>query len=284
MDPSAIETAVMAGKLLAVDNLDETVYHSMKNFVSHSMLRGIKESPAKFRWEMDNPSPPSPAQALGSAIHMALLEPDKFQVKYAVYPKVDRRTKAGKASHDEWKKANEDKLHLSENDMLVVERIHAKTFDDDFFQKFLRKGRKEVSLFAKDPTTGLLRRARLDNWIEELGVVVDIKTTDSAQEHVFLSDITRYQYYTQAAYYTDMVELVTGSRPKAFVLLAVEKTKDCDIRAFSVSPQALVEGSKIYRSWLSTLAECIASDKWPGYKREFITYHLPKWLVEENNL
>ena len=87
------------GKLGFVD-IPAKEYHATKA-VSQSLLKRLGQSPAKLRWHLDHPQDEkdSPAKRVGSAVHCALLEPEKFESSVVVMPDVDRRTKAGKAAY-----------------------------------------------------------------------------------------------------------------------------------------------------------------------------------------
>ena len=252
-------------------------YHAMTDFSSNSMLRRMKLSAAKYRLSLQQTSRSSPAQSLGTAIHMALLEPELFDKTYAIMPRFDRRTKDGKAKAEEWELAYKGRTAISQDDMDVIHKLHQKVFDDDFYQQFFSKGAKESSFFAIDEKTGMKVRCRCDNMLEEKNIIVDLKTTDCADEYVFNSDITKYGYLTQGAFYMDVVHAATGVRPDAFVIIAVEKTNDCDMNAFYFDDEALEVGRRQYRQWLERLQSCVVSNNWPGYERKFIKYRMPAW-------
>jgi exodeoxyribonuclease VIII len=279
MDPKTIRDEVAKNNCgVGYVDIPARDYHGMDDYVSNSMLRKMKESPAKFKWEMEHPRRSSPAQSLGTAIHAALLEPDVFERTYAAMPKFDRRTKVGKSSAEEWEASNKGKEPLSQDDMDTILRIHARVSDDEFFGQFFGGPYTESSFFAQDQETGLHLRCRCDNMLMDKNIIVDLKTTDCASRYVFNGDITKYGYLTQGAFYMDVVHAATGTRPDAFVIVAVEKSRDCDMQAFFFDDDALKAGRAMYRSWLLKLRECRASNVWPGYPREFIPYKMPSWL------
>jgi hypothetical protein len=98
---------------------------------------------------------------------------------------------------------------------------------------------------------------------------------------VFNKDITDYGYLTQAAFYCDLVEAASGWKPEAFVIVAIEKSRDCDMVAFYFEREVLDVGRKIYRKWLTRLNDCLKSNQWPGYDLEFVRYQPPEWLVRD---
>ena len=64
---------------------------------SRSQLFKLSKSPAHFKYALENPEVETPALAFGTAFHSYVLEKDKFDNEYIVAPKLDRRTKEGKA-------------------------------------------------------------------------------------------------------------------------------------------------------------------------------------------
>lgn len=64
---------------------------------SRSQLFKLSKSPAHFKYALENPEVETPALAFGTAFHAYVLEKDKFDSEYIVAPKLDRRTKEGKA-------------------------------------------------------------------------------------------------------------------------------------------------------------------------------------------
>ena len=78
-------------------------YHTNTSRISKSGLDLINRAPAHY-WERylnphASPQKETPALLIGSAVHCAVLEPEEFGKRYAVGPRVDRRTSKGKA---EW--------------------------------------------------------------------------------------------------------------------------------------------------------------------------------------
>lgn len=276
---SEIDEAVRKeGKLPFVKTPFE-VYRQTKA-ISQSSLIKMKQSPSKFKWDMDHPRKSSDAQIIGSAIHCALLEPDKFDKLYAPVPKFDRRTKLGKEAAEKWAIEHESIIPLQPDDMDTINRVLARASDSEFFMQFFKGGLKEISFFVKDEPTGLILRGRLDNFIYDKNVIVDLKTTDCADEYVFNRDIRKYCYDHQAAYYMDLLESATGTRPDAYIIVAIEKSADCDINVFTFDDSDLKKLSLINRQWLTKLSECINTNKWPGYEQKFIEYRMPEYLTK----
>lgn len=280
---SAIEKLLETSHYIGPIDCPEEVYRASPG-VSQSDLKKFEMSPAKAVWEMEHPSKPSEAMQLGSAIHCALLEPDLFDEKYILKPKFDRRTKIGKQEAIDWEAANFGKSGLEQNEMDVINRLAARFYNDDYFGRFFKGGKKEASFWSKDSETGLIKRCRLDNYNDEMCFLVDLKTTMCAYPPIFERDIGKYKYHIQAAYYTDIVREVT-SHGWPFVIVAVEKTKDCDISVHLISDAAICHGREMYKRYLRQYAHVKKTNIIGGYEKNINVWDLPKWadVNFENN-
>lgn len=256
----------------------ERVYRGSPG-VSQSTLKHMRYSPAKCLWEMNHPRPPSPAMELGRAIHAALLEPETFNAEWCIRPKFDRRTKDGKAAAEEWERKNAGRQGIDATDMDTVNNVAARVFDNDFYGRFFKAGEKECSFWSEDAEHRIIKRCRLDNYIPAENMIVDLKTTECAQPEAFQRDIWKYLYHVQAAYYTDIVREVTGKNC-SFFIVAVEKTKDCDVTVHLVGDDAIANGRAMYKKWLAEYVKCFRADVWPGYKEQVNTYQTPAWATE----
>ena len=82
-----------------VYDISNEQYHASEG-ISRSKLMLLDKSPYHFWYEtmsgFAEKQESTPAMNIGSAFHTMLLEPAKFQMEFAVAPKVDRRTKQGK--------------------------------------------------------------------------------------------------------------------------------------------------------------------------------------------
>ena len=247
--------------------------------VSQSTLKMMRQSASKCLWELEHPRPPTEAMELGTAIHAALLEPDLFNSHYVIRPKFDRRTKAGKEACEAWEAQNNGKKGIDQSDMDTVNRVASRVHDNDFFARFFKAGEKEVSFWGRDEDSAALKRCRIDNYIAEANILVDLKTTECAAPDVFSRDIWKYLYHVQAAYYVDLVKEVTG-RDCAFFVVAVEKSKDCDVTVHLIGQEALANGRSMYKRWLKDYQRSIAMHEWQGYEQKIHTYMPPAWATE----
>jgi hypothetical protein len=95
----------------------ETDYFAIKA-LSNSALTCLKQSPEVFRdrYILGKPQAESDAFRLGSAVHCLVLEPWKFSERYAMAPRVDRRTKRGKADWESFQETLQGRELLTDDE------------------------------------------------------------------------------------------------------------------------------------------------------------------------
>ena len=251
--------------------------------IRRSDLWMMNDSPEKFRYRMDHPdTEKSPALLFGSACHKYILEREDFRNEYAIAPNVDKRTKAGK---EEWQKfcdENAGKTVISEDDFTVMFDMADRIIECPLATEML-EGQHEVPFFWTDPETGEKCKCKADCVKQEDGkyVIVDYKTTSSAQTEIFNREIFRYGYHFQAAMYSEGLQCALGLdyRPR-FVFVAQEKKAPYSVNVIEVSDDVMEYGSTIYHELLRKYHECNEMDLWPGYVDDVANEtQLPGWLM-----
>jgi len=246
--------------------------------INISRLKGFAISPAHAMQE----KPDSESLALGRAAHCAILEPDAFESRFLVVPKVSRSTKEGKALWADAQIRAQGREIITDADMELVKGMKAAVFASETARAALI-GEKEVPAFWNlegQPCKGLY-----DNWNREACFITDLKTTKSAHPAKFQRDAFRSPllYHWQGAWYTDGAEIITG-QPHTFFIVAVESGKNDkgDPRVHGVSvhvlePDAIEQGREEYKKALADYQQCIKAGKFPAYPDALFKMAAPKW-------
>lgn len=250
--------------------------------VNNSFLWTLKtKSPAHALYERQHPSEPTPALLFGQALHALILEPTTWNDRYAVRPECDRRTKEGKAVYEQFAATLAGRQEVKADEYECMEEI-ATAVRGATCGGLVKGGSNEVVLVWNDAETGALMKARCDCVHDDLwdgDVIVDVKTTASAQEDDFRQSVHRYGYFMQAAIYCAGWEALTGRTPE-FTILAVEKTPPYAAAAYPLGPKTLDAGRLAFRTSLLLALECKKAERWPGYNDgeprflEMTEYHL----------
>ena len=249
-----------------------------------SDLARMAISPLHYQHRADgDAADDTPAMALGRAIHAAVLEPDTYAATYCRRPEewADWRTKASQA----WRAAAvaAGRVVLGADDWTRVERIARAVHEDRLACRYLRDGEAEVVL-TWQREDGRRCKARLD-WLGRTSdhtlVVLDIKTTRLQSLAQFGGAAARYHYHAQLAWYLDAVSAAQGADAEAR-LVTVSTLAPYDVVVYRLPEPVLEHGRECIAEWLATLAECEASDTWPGIamgaEREL---RLPTWAMPD---
>ena len=263
--------------------------------INFSKLKPIRKTASKCKFLMDHPKKPTPAMTIGSALHVATLEPARFDSMFVVCPPCDRRTKEGAETYANVERQAAGRLIIRSgakehetlfNQLAEIRGMAASIRSSRAAQLFLNAaGHNEVSMLWRDAETGLWCKARTDRLVPyfptwSLPVVVEIKSTRDADEFNFSRDCQNMGYAGQAGCYCVGYKAVTGEMP-AHVFIAVENEPPHDMKVYSLDDESLATGVRQYRQMLSRFAECAAFDQWPGYEDRLHNLSLPTWANRE---
>ncbi|MGE3681605.1 MAG: PD-(D/E)XK nuclease-like domain-containing protein [Bdellovibrionales bacterium] len=261
-------------KLCLPDRLEISAaeYHGYPA-ASSGQLKRLLRSPAHYKHELQNPTPPTGAQNLGWLIHLAVLEPDVFHESTVVIPKFEGRGARSRA--EEWEKEHAGKHVVKSSEMQIIKGVLKSLSSHRTARELLASGHFENSFFWQDPVTGLVCKCRPDLWRE--GLVVDIKTTLNASPQEFPRTIANMMYHLQGAFYMDGVSAVLGEPIERFLILAVEKTPPYAVATYTLDEATLDVGRMFYRRALRVLRQCKMRNHYPGYPDRIISTSLPSW-------
>lgn len=259
-----------------VYGMPDTAYRAVDALGSTDIKRLLR-SPAHFRAGRDEPREPTDAMALGTLIHLAVLEPARFAAETVVAPKFDRRTTVGKQAAAAFEAEHAGKLVIAADDHDTACRVADAVQAHPAARALLTDGKPEVSLFWSDPDTGAPCRARLD-WLRPDHGIVDLKSTEDASPAGFARAVARFGYVTQQAHYLSGAGLVLGDIPyMAFV--AVEKEPPYAVGVYTLDPNAVAAAFDRVRSAYGRYMDCVRSGQWPAYSALVETITPPAWAL-----
>ena len=258
-----------------VTGMRNDAYHGYEG-ISKSGLDLVHRSPAHYRYSAKREA--TRAMEIGTAIHTAILEPERFQEEYVLLRDVkDRRASEYKAAV---------KVHGSERVLVASEADAVAGMQESIAASVAAKTAladspyKELSAFVEDPETGVLLRARFDT-LSSKGASVDLKKTRNAQPSEFAKSVYNYRYHVQAAMYSHVYELITGEPLKKFWFLAVEDQPPHCAMLYSLDDVSLLVGHEEYRADLAAYAEAVGSGDWRGYAEPVQEISLPSWAFAQ---
>jgi hypothetical protein len=251
--------------------------------ISKSHLDQVAKSPLHYWARYLDPNrvvpEPTPAMAIGSAVHTHVLELDQWDARYVSAPDgIDRRTKAGKAEWEAFTTAATGRTVLPKADADLVMRMAHSVFSHPAAAMLLAlPGKAETTHMWTDAATGLQCKCRPD-WLTDDGrLLVDLKTTEDAGRG-FAKSIAQWRYHVQASWYLDGVGQATGTRPEQFLFLCVEKKAPYAVAVYAADAEMIAAGAQTAARDLDVLATCKAAGAWPGYSDQIEPISLPPWM------
>ena len=229
-------------------------YHKSQN-ISASGLKSIYK---KSVYHFLNQKPfTSSALSLGSAVHVAMLEPEKFNDEFYVFPKIDRRTKEGKQDYKNHSTKAEKKELISESDLFTIESIKEKLKFHSLAKEYC-EGKIELSHYGEMDSVPI--RVRPDckgvDWIS------DVKSCQDNSPLAFKRDIYKWSYHLQATFYSDAL----GYPAENFRFIAVETNHPFTIEVYKMNEDMIEQGRKGYKDALANWKLYLDTGVQTGYK------------------
>jgi hypothetical protein len=239
--------------------------------------------PARYAYERDNPRPPTDRMDLGTAAHALVLGAGPG---LAVIDAPDWRGKTAREQRDQ---ARADGLtpiltadHARVVDMAAALRAHpiaSRLMHPD-------TGRPEVSLLWHDPEYDVDRKCRVD-WLRDANpdgrlLLVDYKSTSSADPAAVDRAIGNFRYDLSAAYYRDVIIGLGLATTVPVLLVFQETTAPYLVNVVELDQQWLAMGYDSVHRALTVFRECTDSGRWPGF--EDITVSTPPaWALRQHD-
>lgn len=259
-----------------IKNMPSEVYHAHDS-ISNSGLKLVSQSPAHFKYPPKREAGRN--MVIGSALHMACLEPHLFYDTYMLLRGVDdRRAKEYKDAKAEYG----EEFVLVGSECERVEGIAKSLSSDSKIALLLdADGHTELSGFSTDPDTGVTCRHRFDKLLNN-GIAIDLKTSIDARPDAFSRAIYNYNYHVQAAFYADQYEWVTGNIIADFIFIVVESESPYACKMYRLDSDSLQVGRDAYRRALDKYAECRTSGIWPAYGNDGVEeISIPNWAINK---
>lgn len=261
-------------------------YRQREGLASTDIKRMMK-SMATWKYFVDHPEEErdTPALKFGRAYHKFCLEPYDFENEYIVCPKIDKRTKDGKAAYEEFLKSAGNKEVIDEETYEQLVAMRTVLYATPYVKKLIN-GEHEKSFFWTDEKTGIKCKCRPDSFgaFGSGNVIVDLKTTSDAETEAFMRSALKFNYDVQAAHYTAGLETIYG-KEFAFVFIAQETKAPYLVNVLQADDYFMQNGRDVRDQMLNTYKKCIELNEYPAYngfkeeKRYINSLSLPKWLI-----
>ena len=276
----------MAKKQKQVFEVMTNAEYRKRDGLASTDIKRMMKSMAYWKYLQDNPEDErdTPSLKFGRAYHKFCLEPYDFNNEYVVSPKIDRRTKDGKAEYEQFLKTAGDKEVIDEEMYDQLTKMREALYATPYVRKLI-DGEHEKSFFWTDERTGIKCKCRPDSFGEFGGqcICVDLKTTTDAETDAFMRSAIKFNYDVQAAHYTAGLEAIY-KKNFDFVFIAQEVKPPYLVNVLQADEYFMRSGIEVRNELLQTYKKCLELDEYPAYngfkeeKRYINSLSIPQWL------
>lgn len=219
---------------------------------------------AHLRAALDADKTPTDAMELGSALHVAFLEPELMPERVTKWE--HRRAGA------DWEKFQHDnpgkiiltaKMHAALVGMVRSLRQHPEV------RRWLSRI-EDTEVSALDDFAGALCKARGDALTSD--PLIDLKTVASGEPYKIQKQAWDLGYYIQAAVHTHLF------KRDRFILLTVESSPPYDVCPWELPPSFIQAGHDEAKAIVERYLECEKHGQWPGRSQTIQKLEAPAWM------
>lgn len=251
-------------------------YHSRHTHLSHSGMLALLRSPKHYKAYLNRERDDKPN--LGTAIHTAILEPERFTHEYVAY--LGRRQ--GKI-WEAFEKEHAGGVILNKEEMKATTGAldAVMEFDEMPLWAMLRNSQVELSIFWHDPELDVPLRIRPDA-LHPL-VTFDLKSIDDARPDRVRRQMGQMEYDLQAALYMRGVQAFTGRR-QPFVFAFVEDREPHGVWLHTAGQSVIANGNIKLRRAARAFKRLQETGDWHGYRNASTVIEMSKWDMEAPDL
>ena len=286
-----------------IENMPYEEYAAV-DALNGSRIIYMRRSPMKYKHELDNPTPASPAMVLGSAAHRLILEPDLVG-EFAVWGLIEeQKVRRGKV-WDAFQDANQGRMIVTAAEQAAMVGVAVGARRNLPIRKYTSaSGPTEVSMFWRHPFTQRRYKARLDKVIVEMladggettvtehdriktarkpvarHTIFDLKTTRDCRDFKFGPQAYQLGYVVKMAHYWDGYRTLTGVEP-AIKLGAIESKPPFESAVYNIPRELILLGLEERDSLAHRITECEESGIWPARQEDEQDLVMPPWASTE---
>lgn len=213
---------------------------------------------------------------IGTAAHLAVLEPEAYRERVVHLAYDDFRTQESRDIRDRAMAA--DEIALTRPEIKTVDGIRNAIERRRDVLALFRGGQAEQTIVWGDNPA---RKCRPDYLFDH--TIVDLKTVANAHPKAISRAVARDGWHLRVPWYREGVDAGIGpsplDKPRDYRFVCVEKTEPFLIELYELSPRAIAWGEQLVRRALRLWRECSSLKVWPGYGRPFCAADPPEPMV-----
>ena len=217
------------------------------------------------------PKDATPAMRLGTLIHAAILEPQLFIARAAVWTGAQKRG----AAWEEFKDRNDSEWIVTEEEYGSMMSISAAVHGHRDAHRLVAETEHEVCVDWSSPRYGAAR-ARFDGYGEHVGLV-EVKTTRQIALSAFCRGAYNMGYHLQLGWYQIGAEVNVGHGNIPVHVIIIEQTRPYDVVVARVPQPILDRGRDEAESIAVNYRICERVHAFSGVADGIVDYELPTW-------
>jgi len=280
---------------IGVFDMPDAEYFAADGLNNSYLWRLINKTPAHAQVQTEK----TDAMTLGSAVHLAVLQPELADKGIKQGPK-DRRGKAWKEAIEEADAAGV--ILLTEGDYHTCMTMRDRVWQSPAIASILGGGGAIYEQAAFFEYRGQQCKLKMDCAKD---VLIDLKTAADASPRGFAQSVANYGYHQQAASYTygwnaayeashlNWVEIANRQERKnpelrvaprdTFLFLVIEKSPPYAPAIYELDAQTRAEGWASYNAAIDLHLECEEKQHFHGYAAEKVLLSLPPYAFKHTN-
>lgn len=253
-------------------------YHATKALSASMAFTMVEQCPLKA-WGASAFNPDAQRETathfdIGTALHLAILEPAEYEGRTVHHEYDDYKTKDSRAVREAAYEAG--KTPLKPLEAGLVQKLREGVLDaPEIAEKLEAPGTSEASLFWE--WDGIPCKCRPDRLPNDYSFVLDLKTANTAQPEALGRKAMVEGWFCRAAWYMAGVQAVTGVTPQTYWFAVIEKDAPHIAQLYEMDEKALVRGEQIIMRALALFRECQHTGIWPKYRQGPSIIKLPGW-------
>lgn len=275
----------MTDLILGAVDMTNDEYHAAPG-VSKSHLDLIAQKSPLHYWHRyinpnREPSEKTTFMKRGTATHIAILQPNEFEKLVICGLDVDRRSKENKERWAAFEKEHADKTIITKDQWENILPLRDYVWKHPEASRLLVNIIAEQSIFGMmdipdgeggvvtDEETGEIQRALVkcqpDAVARDFSYLLDLKSTDDANQMVFGRKAGNYRYPVQPAWYSAVMDCALGRSPEVACFLVFEPEPPYALAIYYVEPVDMLTGWQAAMRDFGMIERHRRLNWWPDY-------------------
>ena len=247
--------------------------------LNYSLINHGRKSMRHMRYMATHPQKTTAAMSMGTILHAAILEPDDFFRRVAIWDKGDKQGGAWK----EFQAEHADGYILKQDEHANVMRAAANVHADSMARQLIEQTVHEQEFYWRGDQYGDAK-ARMDGVNNAGTVLLEVKSTASIDERKWQWHAVDFGLHLQLGWYAEGIEAKTGHAPDQVWWIVFEQKGCCDAVTYEVPQGVVNKGREAAVEIARRYRACQMTGSFPGAAEGQVrTFALPDWMMEDGD-